>query len=895
MTTEQNTNQDDYENHKHSEKAKKLEGVARNNTDSEIDRNEILRTVVADAESMGLRDRDKVEALTARVIARLERQEVFPGMETLITKKKRSKPRLPSGSDIQAMVEQILAENNLTKIEPEQQTKEEEPMAESTIETGPKVEITDKIDLTDNARQVLEKRYLKKDKKGRAVELPEEMFHRVSRTIASADLKYDAKADVKSREDEFYRVMTNLEFLPNSPTLMNAGRELGQLSACFVLPVEDSMESIFDAVKNTALIHKSGGGTGFSFSRLRPEKDRVGTTGGVASGPVSFMRAFDTATDVIKQGGMRRGANMAILSVDHPDIMKFIIAKEDPAVLTNFNLSVAVTAKFMEAVKSGSEYDLINPHNKEVAGKLNAREVFNKIVASAWKTGDPGIIFIDRINEKNPTPHLGRIESTNPCGEQPLLPYESCNLGSVNLSRMLRETGKGCEIDFTRLKQTVKTAVRFLDNVIDLNHFPLPEIEKMTRASRKIGLGVMGFADMLLQLGVPYNSEAGIETAARVMRFVNEEAFQASVELASERGAFPAFQGSVYDIAGGSKVRNASRTTIAPTGTLSIIAGCSSGIEPLFALSFTRNILDGANMVEANQYFEKAAREGGFYSEDLMRKLAAGTRLHTVENIPGRVKELFVTAHDITPEWHVRMQAAFQKYTDNAVSKTVNFPREATEADVAKVYTLAFELGLKGITIYRDGSREDQPMSTGTKKKEEKKAEAAAVTRLVPRRRPKRTTAFVEKITTGCGSLYITVASDDKGLCEVFSTLGKAGGCASAQLEATCRLISLALRSGVDPSEVVKMLKGIRCPSIAWEDGKSVLSCADAIATVLENCIKGQIQTASSGNRHDEKTAAGTDSGPIRNIAGQCPDCGGLLRNQEGCFICPACGYTKCQ
>jgi ribonucleoside-diphosphate reductase alpha chain len=871
------------------------EGTEKRKADLGIDRNEILRSVVADAESMGLRDRDKVEALTARIIERLERQETLPGLEPLVTKKKRSKPRLPSGAEIQAMVEQILAESDFAAPETSPNNKEDKPMAETTFQTGPKVEIKDKIMLAENALQVLEKRYLKKDKKGRLIESPEEMFHRVANTIASADLMYNPKADIKAREDEFYQVMTNLAFLPNSPTLMNAGRELGQLSACFVLPVEDSMESIFDAVKNTALIHKSGGGTGFSFSRLRPEKDRVGTTGGVASGPVSFMRAFDTATDVIKQGGMRRGANMAILSVDHPDIMKFITAKEDPTVLTNFNLSVAVTVKFMEAVKAGANYELINPHNNEVSGKLNAREVFNKIVASAWKTGDPGIIFIDRINEKNPTPHLGRIESTNPCGEQPLLPYESCNLGSINLSRMLRERGTGYEIDYAKLRRTVITAVRFLDNVIDINHFPLPEIEKMTKNSRKIGLGVMGFADMLLQLGISYNSEVGIDTANEVMHFVNEEAFKASVELAEERGPFPAFDGSVYDVVDQPKVRNASRTTIAPTGTLSIIAGCSSGIEPLFALSFTRNILDGANMVEVNQYFEKAARLGGFYSEELMRKLATGTRLHEVDGVPDDIKSLFVTAHEITPEWHVRMQAAFQKYTDNAVSKTVNFPREATEADVAKVYTMAYELGLKGITIYRDGSREDQPMSTSTKKKEEKKAEPTVNTRLVPRKRPKRTTAFVEKITTGCGSLYITVASDDKGLCEVFSTLGKAGGCASAQLEATCRLISLALRSGVDPSEVVKMLKGIRCPSIAWEDGKSVLSCADAIATVLDNCIKGQSQTTTTGNGHSEVTEVVEDVGPIQNIAGQCPDCGGLLRNQEGCFICPSCGYTKCQ
>ena len=872
-----------------------------------VNRTEILKTVLADAESMGLRDREKIEWLTSRVIERLEEQNPLPGMEGLVSRVKRGKSRSPSGAEIQAMVQEILAEGEHVPSVPETTIGEDTPMVKLEASTKPAVkkplkvkepantpegDITRSLSLNDNARQVLEKRYLKKDKNGKVVETPEEMFSRVAIAIAEAELVYDSKADVKAREDEFYRLMTSLEFLPNSPTLMNAGRELGQLSACFVLPVEDSMESIFDAVKNTALIHKSGGGTGFSFSRLRPEKDRVGTTGGVASGPVSFMRAFDTATDVIKQGGMRRGANMAILSVDHPDIMKFITAKDNPNVFTNFNLSVAVTSTFMEAVKAGTDYDLVNPHSGEVAGKLSARDVFDRIVGSAWKTGDPGVVFIDRINDKNPTPQLGRIESTNPCGEQPLLPYESCNLGSVNLSRMLRRKKaplEGYEIDYERLARVVKSAVRFLDNVIDVNSFPLPEIASMTRNTRKIGLGVMGFADMLLRLGVPYDSEAGIAIATDVMHFVDEEALRDSMDLADERGSFPAFRGSIYDKPGARKVRNASRTTIAPTGTLSIIAGCSSGIEPLFALSFTRNILDGANMIEANQPFEDAARAGGFYSEELMKKLAAGTRLGEVEGIPDEIKRVFVTAHEITPDWHVRMQAAFQKSTDNAVSKTVNFAREATREDVANVYTMAHDLGLKGITIYRDGSRDAQPMSTAAS---EKKQEPAA-SRLTPRKRPKRTTAFVEKVTTGCGNMYVTVASDDKGLCELFVSLGKAGGCASAQLEATGRLISMALRSGVDAMEVVKMLKGIRCPSIAWEEGKSVLSCADAIAGVLERHINGVGESRSNGH-HEAEAVSIAETTRVTNIAGQCPDCGGLLRYQEGCFICPACAYTKC-
>jgi len=768
------------------------------------------------------------------------------------------------------MVREILTE------EPTQQEEALPKKEELTMPAKAKVQPTSGINLTENALRVLERRYLKKDKQGQVIETPEAMFRRVAQAIASTELIYNPRADVKVREKEFYRLMANLEFLPNSPTLMNAGRELGQLSACFVLPVEDSMESIFEAVKNTALIHKSGGGTGFSFSRLRPENDRVGSTGGVASGPVSFMRAFDTATDVIKQGGMRRGANMAILNVDHPDIMKFIEAKSDPNAFTNFNLSVAVTSGFMEAVRAGADYNLVNPHTNEVGGKLNAKDVFDRIVALAWKTGDPGIIFIDRINQNNPTPHLGKIESTNPCGEQPLLPYESCNLGSINLAKMLRTKNGITEIDYPKLVKTVRVAVRFLDNVIDANKFPLPQIEEMTKKTRKIGLGVMGFADMLIRLGIPYDSAEALQTAADIMYFIKEEAHKASVGLAKERGVFPAFSGSIYDVPDSPRLRNASCTTIAPTGTLSIIAGCSSGIEPLFALSYTRNILDGAQLVEVNPYFEEAAKKEGFYSEELMHRLATGTQLHTLEGIPDNIKRLFVTAHEISPEIHIKMQAAFQKSTDNAVSKTVNFPQTATVEDVAKVYMMAYQEGLKGITIYRDRSREAQPMSTS----QMGKVEGA---RLTPRKRPEETQGRTKRVNTGCGYIYVTVNWDEQGICEVFSTLGKAGGCASAQLEATCRLISLALRSGVDVAQVVRHLRGIRCPSIAWEEGKAILSCADAIASVLEKHTTG----------YDGKPKP-EDYGVTKNLAGQCPDCGNLLVYQEGCFTCPSCGYTKC-
>jgi ribonucleoside-diphosphate reductase alpha chain len=550
---------------------------------------------------------------------------------------------------------------------------------------------------------------------------------------------------------------------------------------------------------------------------------------------------------------------------------------------------VAATSDFMESVKSGSNYDLINPHTKEVAGQLNAKEVFEKMVEMAWKTGDPGIIFIDRINNDNPTPHLGKIESTNPCGEQPLLPYESCNLGSINLSRMLSKIGSKWQVDYPKLVRTVRTAVRFLDNVIDVNKFPLPAIDEMTKKTRKIGLGVMGFADMLLQLGIPYDSERALEVVEDVMGFIQTEATKVSAELAGERGVFPAFKGSKYDVQSGVKVRNATRTTIAPTGTLSIIAGCSGGIEPLFALVYTRNILDGAQMIEANPYFEEVARRRGFYTDELMKKLAGGEHLSDMTGIPTDIKKLFVTAHEISPEWHVEMQSVFQKYTDNAVSKTVNFPHEAGKDEVANVYMLAYEKGLKGITIYRDRSREGQPMSTG------QTAEKKPENKITPRKRAKRTTGITERVNTGCGSLYVTVNSDDTGICEVFSNLGKAGGCASAQLEATCRLISLALRSGVDVNNVIKQLRGIRCPSIAWEGGKSVLSCADAIASVLERHVGGETETVEKAEIPQGKMTSKTeDFGLVRNIAGQCPDCGGLLAYQEGCFVCPNCGYTKC-
>lgn len=565
--------------------------------------------------------------------------------------------------------------------------------------------------LSANALTVLARRYLKKDDEGNVVESPEDMFRRVANNVAQADYQYNGRRDVHATEEEFHRVLSNLEFLPNSPTLMNAGRPLQQLAACFVLPVEDSLESIFDGVKNTALIHQSGGGTGFSFSRLRPKDDAVRTTSGTASGPVSFMRVYNIATEVIKQGGTRRGANMGILRVDHPDILEFISAKAENRELANFNISVAVTEDFMRSVEAGGDLPLVNPHNRQVVRTLKAREVFDRIVEMAWKTGDPGVVFLDRINRDNPTPQLGPMESTNPCGEQPLLPYEPCNLGSINLALMFRSSGGTVEIDWDRLERTVRTAVHFLDNVIDMSRYPLDQIDRMAKGNRKIGLGVMGFADMLIQLGIPYDSEEALVTGEKIMRFVRETGWRRSEELARERGPFPNYPGSRYDREGGPRPRNATVTTVAPTGTLSIIAGCSSGIEPLFALSFTRHVLGDVELPEVYEYFIETAKSRGFFSDALMMHLLAGGSIQRMEGVPGDVKRLFVTAFDIAPEWHVRMQAAFQRHTDNAVSKTINFPAGAAQEDVRKAFMLAYREGVKGITIFRSGSKSEQVLT----------------------------------------------------------------------------------------------------------------------------------------------------------------------------------------
>ncbi len=962
------------------------------------------------------------------------------------------------------------------------------------------------LKLSPAAVAALKKRYLRKDERGNVIETPEEMFRRVARAIAEAEKEFDPHADVDGWAEKFYLLMAALDFMPNSPTLMNAGTPLGQLSACFVIPVDDDMTSIFEAVKATALIHQSGGGTGFSFSRLRPKGDVVRSTGGIASGPVSFMRVFDTATDVIKQGGRRRGANMGILRVDHPDILEFISCKEKEGAFANFNISVAISEQFMQALKEDGEYELINPRNGEVVRRLKAREVFAKIVEGAWRNGEPGVIFIDRINQFNPTPHLGEIESTNPCGEQPLLPFESCvargsrittdrgleriedlykrqqegeeilvaarqengvvfypaivvrvgrrsvvrvtlsngqalrvtpdhrlltpegfkeagelkpgrdavvvqpwgvaepifseaegglfgpvhrkafrepapirqgptelltghgvlvdsaccisireaeeavavisvepagedevydiyepvthtfiaegmvvhncNLGSINLAKMVTEDGR---VDWDKLERTVKMATRFLDNVITINKFPLPQIKEATLRTRKIGLGVMGFADMLIKLGIPYDSEEALRLAEQIMEAIAYWSKEASLELAKKRGPFPAFDGSVYSegkmpfpgpyeesewaysprfdwekLAEEIKrygIRNAATTTIAPTGSISIIAGCSSGIEPIFALAFTRkHILDDDAFPEINPLFEEVARRRGFYNLNVMRKVAETGRAQDIEEIPPDVRRVFVTALDIAPVWHVRMQAAFQRWTDNSISKTINLPFEATLEDVERAILLAYELGCKGITLYRDRSREVQVLNVGvTEKKEEARAAQPGLPGVLsPRPRPLVTRGTTEKIPLGCGrNLYVTVNEDQVGLCEVFLQVGKSGGCVASQSEAIGRLISLALRSGINPQAIIKQLKGIRCPAPSWHGGAPILSCADAIAKAIERYIRIQ--------KGEETSAPAKSSPPVDlGLSPECPECGSLLEFSEGCVICRSCGYSQC-
>jgi len=657
----------------------------------DFDLNKIVEAIWKAAQAIGGRDRDLSVKLGKQVVERLEKQ---------------LKPNeIPSVEQVQDLVEKTLIENGHARTAKAyilyRQKRTEIRRAKLLLG------VADELKLPLNAILVLERRYLRKDENGRVIESTGQMFRRIAKGIAEVEKQYGkSEHEITKWEAEFYHVMTNLEFIPNSPTLMNTGTEFGQLSACFVLPIEDSIESIFNTLKAAAIIHKTGGGTGFSFSRLRPKGDIVKTTGGIASGPISFATIYDTATEVVKQGGRRRGANMGILQVDHPDIMDFIVAKEKEGILRNFNISVAVTDKFMQAVEKDADFELINPRNSMVVKKLKARAIWNLIIMMAWKNGEPGVVFIDTINRHNPTPHLGTMESTNPCGEQPLLPYESCNLGSIDVSIFVTEEGK---MDWNRLRETVRKAVRFLDNVVDANVYVLPEIEKITKGNRKIGLGVMGFADMLIKRGIKYDTQEGLKAAEELMKFINDEGHKMSSELSEEKGSFPNFHGSIWE-KDWKTMRNATVTTIAPTGTISIIGGSSQGIEPLFAIAYIREVADslGRSLIEINPLFENIALREGFYSEELMKKVSRKTSIQDVDEVPEHIRRLFVTAHDISAEWHVRMQAAFQKQTDNAVSKTINFPNWATPNDIEKAYWLAYKLGCKGITVYRHGSREAQ-------------------------------------------------------------------------------------------------------------------------------------------------------------------------------------------
>ena len=787
----------------------------------------------------------------------------------------------------------------------------------TTSKTVP--EILEKMNLTSTARSILEKRYLKRNENLPA-ETPEEMLFRVASVVGEIEKQYGKSPEETSQVTEsFYNMMARLEFMPNSPTLMNAGRDLGQLSACFVLPVDDSMEAIFDAIKHAAIIHKSGGGTGFSFSRLRPKNSTVRSTGGVASGPVSFMKVFNSATEAVKQGGTRRGANMGILRVDHPDIEGFIRCKEDSNEITNFNISVGITDDFMKALANKADYDLIDPHTKKPTGQRRAEDIFYQIVDHAWKNGEPGIVFLDRLNSDNPTPALGEIEATNPCGEQPLFPNEACNLGSINLKAMVKKKDGQNMIDWEHLARTTRLAVRFLDNVIDANNYPLDVIKSMVEGNRKIGLGVMGFADMLILLGIAYDSEDGVRYAEKIMSFIQTEGHLESERLANERSTFPNYGKSVY--CGVRPMRNATVTTIAPTGTISMICSASSGVEPIFAVAYTKTVLDKTPFVEVNPIFLDYAEEAGILSEDLKEKIADSGSVQGIPEVPAWMQRIFVTAQEIDPKWHIQIQAAFQKYTDNAVSKTINFPHEATREDIAEAYLLAYELGCKGLTVYRDGSRDEQVLSRGTSASDKRAntlvANSSPASGIQPRPRPQVTMGVTEKIKIGCGNLYVSVNADEQGICEIFTNTGRAGGC-SSQSEATARLISISLRSGISVESIIEQIKGIRCPACIRREGVSVTSCPDAIARVIKKYIDAETNgngnkpfsqdalsnvtatkpalTALTSKTNDDDIKSRSVEQPDSLLASNtCPDCGMPIQHESGCIVCIHCGYSKCE
>ena len=813
-----------------------------------------------------------------------------------------------------------------------------------------------KLDLNANALTVLERRYLVKDDHGKPAESPEDLFWRVARNVAAPDRAYGASdRAVEGLAEAFFELMATRVWMPNSPTLMNAGRPLGQLSACFVLPVDDALSNgrsgIYDTLRAMALVHQSGGGTGFSFSRLRPKNDVVRSTMGVASGPVSFMKLYDASTDVVKQGGTRRGANMGILRVDHPDVLEFISCKDDLTQVTNFNISVAVTDAFMAALEAGTSYDLIHPKTGKVMGQLDARDVFRKIIHGAWKTGEPGVFFVDKANYYNPVPHLGAYEATNPCGEQPLLPYDVCNLGSINVGLFV----KNGDVDWDRLRTAVHLCTHFLDNVIDANKYPLPEIDDLAKRIRRIGLGIMGWADLLVDLGIPYNSDEGVALGRRLMEFVDEESKVASEKLAEQRGTFAEWERSIWgpdasaarDAKGERirpmrRLRNCNLTTVAPTGTISIISGCSSGIEPLFAVAFMRNQA-GVLMPDVNEQFVKIAKREGWYSEALVTQIAEAGHIH-FDAVPAKWQRVFVTAHDVTPEWHIRMQAAFQDFTDSAISKTCNFPNAATEEDVEQIYRMAFRLRCKGVTVYRDGARENQVLSTGTTAKKvsatapapaPKEAqvalaealgriaeldtelertrgqlhdsEAENLQRRAKRSRPELLKGSTRRVESPLGTMYVTITEDDKGQpFEIFMSLGKAGGALMADVEAIGRLISLALRSGIPMKEVYRQLRGISSDRAVGLGPSKVLSVPDAIGIAIEKWMhdkQGVQQDLLSASPAREVVTGATGlsgeetlrtRGPEQDFIGACPDCGSQLAFIEGCAKCHVCGFSEC-
>lgn len=822
--------------------------------------------------------------------------------------------------------------------------------------------------LTPNALKVLEKRALKKNKKGEVIETPDDLFKRIARVIASADKDYKySQKEIKKTENDFFGILSNLKFI-SGQALRNTDSKNLTFSACFVVPVGDSMESIFESIKENVLIHKATGGTGMNFSHLRSRNALVGSSGEVASGPITFMKAFDSALETIRTKGGRKQGAMGILSVEHPDIEEFIESKDDGKSLSNFNISVGITDKFIKAVEKDEEYALVDPHTKEVVKKIKAQKIFDLIVKHAWKTGDPGVIFLDAIEKDNPTPKIGKLESTNPCGEQPLLDYESCNLGSIVLSNIVKKDKQGkFVVDYKELERVTKLGVHFLDNTIDLNNFPIDKIKTVTQSNRKIGLGVMGFADLLLKLEISYNSLEAVRLSEKLMKFITEKGRKASVELAKRKGSFSNLKKSVWPKKGFKELRNATITTIAPTGYTSIVADCSSGVEPLFALAYKREqSMGGEDQIEINRYFEEIARREGFYSEELMKKILEKGSAKGLDEVPEKWQKIFVVAHDIEPEWDLKIQAAFQKHTDNAVSKTINFSEDASEKDIASVYKLAYDLGCKGVTVYRDGSKDTQVLNIGT---DDKKGETDALTAapavvevtplthvITPRKRPDVVCGATYKMKTGYGDLYVTVNDDENNYpFEVFATIGKTGGFFAAKSEAICRLISLALRSGIKVEEIIKRLKGIRGPSPAWGEKGMVLSIPDAIAQVLEEHIKreqqqlglfdanrknilapkagtvnptdvvDQIQAAEDINgvakttaneTSEDKVVSGGSKDTASNtateavlengsvtakrsiadigLAPQCPDCGGMLEFGEGCMMCRGCGYSRC-